>query len=295
MFFLRFPRSLSTRKNSAGFALFYLLLFYAVPSASETIIYPKAGEGFIDHHAYPLKLLDLALSKSGVDAQLVPSETFMTQARSLKELNKPDGIDVLWTMTSKERENDVLAIRIPIYKGLIGWRLFLTGLTPHYDSSQPITLEDLKRLNLIQGHDWPDTNVLLSNGFNVKTSTSFSGLFQMLALERADLFPRSVIEVWDELNGDLGAQLALEHHTIISYPAASYFFTARSNQGLARLIQKGLDIAIQDGSFDELFYRYFEEVISRARISERTLYRLDNPLLSSETPLGNKSLWFYPK
>lgn len=295
MFFLRFPLSSNTRKKSAGFALFCLLMFYAVPSASETIIYPQAGEGFIDHHVYPLKLLDLALSKAGVDVQLVPSNTFMTQARSLKELNKPDGIDVLWTMTSKERENDALAVPIPIYKGLIGWRIFLTGLKPRYDSSQPITLEDLKTLDLIQGHDWPDTKVLLKNGFNVKTSTSFSGLFQMLALERADLFPRSVIEVWDELNGDLGAQLALEHHTIISYPAASYFFTANSNQGLARLIQKGLEIAIRDGSFDELFYQYFEGFIARARISERTHYRLDNPLLSPETPLENKSLWFYPE
>lgn len=295
MFFLRFPRSLSTRKKSAGFALLCLAMCTAVPSASETVIYPQAGEGFIDHHVYPLKLLDLALSKSGVDVQLVPSKTFMTQGRSLKELNKPDGIDVLWTMTSKERENEALAVPIPIYKGLIGWRVFLTGFKSRYDTSQPITLEDLKRLNLIQGHDWPDTKVLLSNGFNVKTSTSFSGLFHMLALERADLFPRSVIEVWDELNGDLGAQLALEQHTIISYPAASYFFTAKYNQHLAKLIKTGLEIAIQDGSFDKLFYQYFEGDIARARISERTHYRIDNPLLSPETPLENKSLWFYPE
>ena len=263
--------------------------------AKEIIRYPSAGENFIQHHAYPIALLKLALANNGNDIELVPSKKFMHQGRALKQLQAGKDIEVLWTMTSKEREGELTPIRIPIYKGLIGWRVFLSSKPSILSSNKALTLNQIKSLETIQGHDWPDTHILAHNGFNIQNSPSYAGLFSMIALQRADLFPRSVIEVWDELKKFESQGVKLEANTIISYPTASYFFVSPHNKALATRIEAGLLKAIQSGSFKRLFEQHFATAIEKTEISRRTHYRLENPLLPEKTPLHNDVLWFSPE
>lgn len=286
--------AIATRLITNGI-LFSIALTFASTSlyaTTERIRYPQAGDIFQDHHRYPIALLKLALSYSKQNFAVEPSEHFMTQGRAIKQLNLRQGVDVLWTMTSLERESVVQAIRIPIYKGLIGWRLFLT-------TQEKLALEKTSplknRLNVqtfIQGHDWPDTDILEFNGFNVHSGTDYLGLFKILSLGRADLFPRSVIEIWDELKNRPEKNIVLEPSTVISYPTATYFFVAKSNKRLAEIIEKGLQAAIDDGNFNKLFKQYYQTFITRAELDKRTHLRLINPLLPKETPLHNKKLWF---
>jgi hypothetical protein len=74
--------------------------------------------------SYPIALLHLALEKSGTDYQLVPSGQAMSQHRTLRQLGSNNGLDVVWTMTSPEREKELRPIRIPIDRGLI-WLAFI--------------------------------------------------------------------------------------------------------------------------------------------------------------------------
>jgi hypothetical protein len=263
--------------------------------ASEIIRYPSAGENFIRHHSYPIALLKLAIAQSGNNLELVPSKKFMHQGRALKQLQAGKDIEVLWTMTSKEREGELTPIRIPIYKGLIGWRVFLSSNPNILGANKALTLEQIKSLETIQGHDWPDTHILARNGFNIQNSPSYAGLFSMIALQRADLFPRSVIEVWDELKQFESQGVGLEAHTIISYPTASYFFVSPHNKALAIRIEEGLLEAIKSGSFERLFNQHFAAAIEKTAVSRRTHYRLNNPLLPDKTPLHNNALWFTPE
>lgn len=53
------------------------------------------------------------------------SEKAPPQSRALLHLSGQDEMDVVWTMTSEDRERNFFPIRIPIYKGLIGWRVGL--------------------------------------------------------------------------------------------------------------------------------------------------------------------------
>ena len=262
-------------------------------SAQTTITYPQSGQSFDKHHAYPLALLRLAFEKIDEPLELKPSENFMTQGRAIKELEVGRNIDLMWTMTNEEREAKALPIRIPMYKGLIGWRVFL--MNAKEANEQPYSLQDLRALKVVQGHDWPDTDILRANLFNIHSSPNFESLFKMISLARADLFPRSIIEVWDELETRTAQGISLERHTIISYPTASYFFTARSNEALAKQVEKGLLIAIEDGSFDRLFTNYFETFIERVNLPSRTHHALKNPFLSKETPLDDERLWFRGK
>ena len=285
-----------------GWSIGFLIALFTLPlsvvaqeeavSGSIEVRYPSAGKNFERHHEYPLALLKLALAKVKPNYTLQPSDDFMQQGRALKQLSLQQDIDVMWTMTSAERENMLRPVFIPIYRGLIGWRVFLSA-RPHIVSrKEALSLEALKGLASIQGHDWPDTEILRRNGFQVYDSPSYAGLFEMIALGRADLFPRSIIEVWDELEQFKNKGVGLEPYTLIRYPSASYYFVAPENKTLALAIEKGLRIALEDGSFQSLFKQHFDAVLSKTRLAERTIYQLENPLMSKDTPLVDEQLWF---
>jgi hypothetical protein len=283
---------MQTIRISSLLVIVPLLIISKLCMAQATIRFPQAGDNFNAHHVYPIELLKLALSYHKSAPQIHPSDYFMTQGRAVKQLRQGKDIEVMWTMTSREREKEIRPIRIPLYKGLIGWRLFLT--TPEYIASHTApNISRLQEANVIQGHDWPDTEILRFNQFNVNSAPTYDGLFKILSLNRAELFPRSVIEIWDELDIHKSSNIILETSTIISYPTATYFFVANDNELLADIIESGLRQAHQDGRFDALFQKHYAKPINKAKLSQRKHFRLSNPLLPKKTPLSEKSLWFH--
>lgn len=268
-----------------------LLAAPAAASAVEIVRVPKPEfEG--DHrYDYALKLLQLALAKSGTEYRIQPAENAMNQERQVLELEAGRSIDVGPIPSSAEREARLLPVYIPINKGLLGWRLGLIrkgdkGLVAGID-----TLDDLKRLRIAQGQEWPDTQILRANGIDVITAPKYEGLFKMLTGKRFDYFPRSMMEIWEEqaLNADT---LEVEPRLALHYFYDAYFMVNRGNTRLARDIQGGLEKAIADGSFDRLFQQYFGEWLRKARLDARTVIELRNPLLTPGTPSDRPELWY---
>ncbi|MGE5450375.1 MAG: hypothetical protein ACM3VZ_00855 [Acidobacteriota bacterium] len=258
--------------------------------AKDLIVYPQP-EAFDDHRSdYALELLRLALSEAGADVDLQPSPVLMMQERAFTEL-KRGNLHVTWVMTTRQREADALPIRIPIYKGLIGWRLPLVHASRSGALAGVRTLQQLAAFDAGQARDWPDTDILLANGLPVTTTVSYSGLFQMLGRQRFDYMPRSVVEVWDEAQAHRADGLIVDPHLVLHYQAAAYFFVNKQNTALAQKITLGLERALNNGKFNRLFYSYHAKAIEQAQISQRTVIELQNPLLPKETPLGRKELW----
>jgi hypothetical protein len=244
--------------------------------------------------SYPIALLHLAIEKSGTEYQLVPSGQVMTQHRTLRQLGSKNGLDVVWTMTSPEREKELRPIRVPIDRGLIGWRLLLI----HNDNEQKIQQQDEKQLKTspsIQGSDWPDYPILKANHFRVLGGGDFDSMFKMLQAKRIDYFPRSITEIWPELQQKAGMSLSVAPKWVLHYPAALYFFVQKDNIELANAIEIGLLRAIEDGSMQQLFLQHFSSAIQQADLKSRTVVQLSNPILPAETPLKNKALWFDPQ
>lgn len=50
-----------------------------------------------------------------------------------------------------------------------------------------------------------------------------------------------------------------------------------------------------DGSFNRIFWKYNRVAIEQARMSERRVIQIPNPLLPKDTPLGDTGMWFDPK
>ncbi len=268
-----------------------LLVWQVAASGTEIVRFPTPEFAGDRRYDYALQLLQLGLSKSGGDYRIQMAEFAMNQERQVVELEAGRSLDVGPIPSSAEREERLLPIRIPVNKGILGWRL---GLIRKHDEARFAgvnTLDDLKHVRLAQGQEWPDTQILRGNGIPVITAPKYEGLFKMLVDERFDFFPRSITEIWDEqaINADT---LEVEPRVAIHYFYDAYFMVNRKNTKLAQDIRNGLERAIADGSFDRLFQQYYGERLRKAHLETRTVIELTNPLLTPGTPSGRPELWY---
>lgn len=245
-----------------------------------------------DHrYDYATQLLQLALSKSGVDYRIEPAAFPMNQERQVLELEAGRTIDVGPIPSSAEREARLLPVMIPLNKGVLGWRLGLIRKGEAASFEGVHTLDDLKRLRIAQGQEWPDTRILGANGIDVITAPRYEGLFKMLVGRRFDYFPRSVMEIWDEQENN-ASTLEVEPRLALHYFYDAYFMVNRRDTRLAHDIESGLEKAIADGSFDRLFQHYYGERLRKAHLETRTVIELRNPLMTPGTPTNRPELWY---
>lgn len=267
----------------------------AVPQP-QALVYPRHQALDDPQQAYVTALLQLALERSGHAYALRRSTLRMVQTRAMQEIATASGsVDIVWAMTSRARETQLLPVRIPIDRGLIGWRVALIQARQPQLLRQVRSLADLARLSAGQMSDWPDAAILQSNGLRIDTSSTYEGLFQQLAAGRIDYFPRSVIEAQSELASHAQLPLALDGHLVIRYPAALYFFVGKHRPELARHLETGLEKMLADGSFGHLFQRHFGRLADGLKLPQRQVLDLLNPDLPEETPLARKALWYRPK
>ncbi len=260
-------------------------------SAEVVVRYPRPESGPDERSFYPQRLLELALARAYTTYRVERHPVRMLQGRALVRLQNGDGIDVVGTMTSTEREANFLPIRIPLDKGLIGWRLLLLNKARAATMKPPRSIDDLKSLTAGQGSDWPDIPILRANGLNVYGTSNYDALFSMLESERIDYFPRAVTEVWTELELYQG-RLVVEPSVVLHYPTALYFFVRKGNVQLAADITSGLEKMIADGAFEKLFQEFYGEMIRKSALKERRVLELTNPLMPKTLPLARKNLWF---
>jgi hypothetical protein len=273
--------------------LFVCLMFawHGVVGAVEVVRFPRPEFKEDRRFDYALKLLQLGLSKTGVEYRVELAPVAMNQERQVVELEANRTIDVAPIPSSAEREERLLPIRIPIQKGLLGWRLGLIRKGDQARFTGVGSLTDLKRVRIAQGQEWPDTQILRANGIDVITAPRYEGLFGMLVSERFDYFPRSVNEIWDELENHAGT-LEVESRIALHYYYDAYFMVNKKNTRLAESLRQGLEKAIADGSFDRLFDEYHGERLRKARLNQRIVIELKNPLLTPGTPSDRRELWY---
>ncbi len=270
----------------------------AMPPCTVGHIRPDSEEDSRD--AYFIQLLELALRQTELDFGLCRLETAsvrMSQSRAMASMLEGRYVDVIWTMTSPEREATMMPVRVPLLKGLMGIRIPVASThAPPQGLAASRDAEALSAYTIAQGHDWPDTRILRANGLRVSTTPSYDALFRMLAHGRVDHVPRSVTEVWAEQSLYRRHGLAPLEAPIIAYHAPSYFFVAPDNLRLALRLEVGLRRALEDGSFHALFEahpanRSALEILRRA--GSQVIW-LENPVLPEDTPVDDTELWYQP-
>lgn len=267
-------------------------MVHATPtSATRVIVYGQPFQSGDSHDMYQVRLLSAALSKVGVNHLLVPSPTPMLQERALRTIAANDGVDVFWSLTTPEREQQLRPVRFPIDKGLYGWRLLLVKAQPEELKIKGVA--DLQSLVFTQGHDWPDTTVLTRNGLQVVTSNNFASMVELVNMGRVDAFPRSTLEIWSEIKQH-GLSLSVEPSVVIHYPIALYYFFSKDQELLAQQVERGLELLRQSGEFEVMFQAEFGDALRHSKLDQRRIISLQNPFLPQLTPLDRPELWYQP-
>ena len=266
--------------------LIHTLVF--VPSVqAQDIIYPGT-----ERDTYNIHLLKHALA-------YFPEKNYQVKAfgenipkrRFFDLMVKNEGIDVMISGATIERERRYLPVRFPILMGLNGWRIPLVNKNQSYLFENVDNSKAFKRLIPGQFHTWSDSDILKRNGIKVSTGSNIEGLFTMLHKGRFDYFPRSVLEIQWEMANHQQLDIVIDQHALIHYPTAYYYYVNKNNHALAADINQGLEKALADGSFKRIFQQYYGYVIDFVKSSERKIFRLKNPILPKKTPLNRKELW----
>jgi hypothetical protein len=269
-----------------------LLLAAALPVQATQI---RVVQGSNSIESYARGLLRLALSKLPEKYEIVETAPNVSEERVVSML-MDNQLDVVWYATTDDLENRMQPVRIPIYRGLLGYRLLMIKKGTQHKFDGIKTLNDLKRISFGQGRFWADTSVLTANNLNVLKVLKYEGLFFMLDGERFDAFPRGAHEPWSEMQRYPQLALEVEKNLLLAYVNPFYFFVNKSNTQLAADVERGLRIAIEDGSFDKYFFNdpTVQDVMTKANLQNRTIIKLDNPSLPQLTPINEKALWFDP-
>lgn len=263
---------------------------------TKEIRFPRLDIKVDPNEAYLDELLHLILKNTKHHYSLTPTHGRMQQERSIYEMTKSDGlVDLMWTMTTDEREKKLIPIRLPIDKGLIGWRIALITAKNRHAFATIRSIEDLRVYLAGQERDWPDVGILRANQLPVTTSNAYEPLFKMLIAGRFDYFPRSIFEVYSDIENHKEHALEADQNIVIYYPSAYYFFVSPHRPKLAEDLQIGFEKIIANGSFEKLFQKHNQASIDKANIKQRIIIRLKNPSLNANSmPLHRPELWFQP-
>jgi len=247
------------------------------------IVYPRLTVIDDERAVFAKAVLDLAMREAHADYTIRSSSDVMQRERALRELAAGRSINLAWVSMSASDEARLRPVRIPIYRGLIGYRVLLIRKDRQAEFDKIDSLDQLKALTGGQGFGWVDTGILRDAGLHVETST-YDSLFPMTEAGRIDYFPRGVVEAWTELaaRGAANPDLVVERHLLLAYRSDFIFYTSKYDDALARTIETGLRAAYRDGSYQRLFdsQPVIQSALERAELAHRTVIHLDNHYLS---------------
>ncbi|RFP22980.1 hypothetical protein D0T25_07770 [Duganella sp. BJB488] len=284
-------------------ALLLASCMIAAPCQAAThLTYPLTSDGIDSRYDYDWAVLRAALEKTtpryGVFEQH-QSDVAMSPPRVVQEMTSPSGrINIFVRATSPELERQFMPVRLPVDRGLLGYRLLLIRGADQQRFSRVKTVADLRRLRAGLGQGWADVPIFEKAGVPVIEGSSYDGLFAMLEAGRFDFYSRSADEALREFQERHGAhpQMAVEQTLLLHYPLPRYFFVRRDAEGklLAKRIETGMEMMIKDGTLDALFQRYKGDLIKTTAMHKRRVIQLANPNLAPQTPLARGELWFDP-
>ena len=254
-------------------------------------------------HRYDYHWVVLAAALEATKAQYggysLTSVDFMSEARQISELKSDHGqINTMVLDSTAALERDLQPVKIPVDKGLLGYRVFLIRAQDQARFSAVNSLSDLRQFSIGQGYDWSDVAMYQNAGIKVVGSATYEGLFDMLAAGRFDALGRGVTEVLQEQESHLARlpTLVIEQKTLLYYPMPVYFWFPKTALGTryAQRVLAGMKIISANGHLDQLFKNQFDSLIQSLHLKDRQLFRIANPNLPADQPFKVSAYWFDP-
>ncbi|HEY7885673.1 MAG TPA: hypothetical protein VIC08_12090, partial [Cellvibrionaceae bacterium] len=266
--------------------LLSLLLLITTCLSAETdtglvVTYRMPESATDQRHDYETELLRLVLEKTLKQYgpyQLQPGFAMnLPRAISMARNNEAENL-FFKTSYSEVLNQEFAYLPYPLDRGVLGYRVCFVNKDVAEKISQITHVEELKKYTIGQGVGWLDSAILQHNGFQVVESENYANLFLMLAAGRIDLFCRGATEIeaeWQahrELEG-----LALDESFALYYPLPRFFWTHTENKVALERINKGLVIALADGSAKTLWQKHHGGKLDFAKLQQRRIFTLENP------------------
>jgi hypothetical protein len=290
------PMSLHTFQLDKNilFAACLCMLFIANNAFSDVEIrYALTGTD-IERNKYKTDLVKLVLDHSGIDYNLYYYPGKGNHAKQVEAL-RTGKITIRTFGARKDLEETLIPIRIPIFKGLLGYRIFLINKNDQYKFESITRLEDLRHLTGIQGVGWIDLRIMEDAGLPQRAEDG-QNIYRMLNRGgRVDYFSRAVYEAVGELQTlkTTYPNIVIEKRILLKYPFAMYFYVTPKQPELAEKIRQGFEALVRSGEFDTFFYTnpYILSAIAKAKLTERIKIEIPNRYLSQETKSLPDTYW----
>lgn len=272
-------------------------LSFPVWSDSISITHVKLREGStLDQYA--LDLLKFIVKTSGKEGSYAEFKEVGSQTRK-EALIKDGSFDIDWLGATGEIEARIQPIHFPILRGLLGHRIFITNKETAPQLKADMPLSELQKFKVIQGQGWGDVPILEGGGFtNMMTIPNFDNIFKMVENKRTDLFPRSVVEPYGELKsrcefGDdfvcKDRNLLVDDKLLVIYKLPIMYFVSPKRKDLSDLIENFF--TNQHDQFLSFFNEHPLVKDALAKLKGRTIYKIDNAVLSEKTALIPDKYW----
>ena len=248
---------------------------------------------------YALDLLKFLIEVSGEQVQFETFDIFGAQTRREILLQEGD-YDIDWLGATKDIESRVTPILYPIFRGLLGYRIFITNKETSKTLKRGMPFDELKNYNLIQGQGWGDVAILKDGGFSqVRTIANFENIFNMIDLTRVDLFPRAIIEPYGELRSRCNLDnkyvctdknMRIDDKLLLIYKLPMLYFVSPERQDIIKL----LNTAFEEHYNDYLTFFNNHPLIKDAlsKLKGRSIYHIkENSSLSEETNMIADKYW----
>lgn len=251
------------------------------------------------HNQFFLTLLDAILKRTETEygkCNVLEHNIPLTHKRIDVLLGKNEHINLTWTSTSKKREAQNQAVKEPLLKGLMGYRVMLVNKNNKHILQNINSIEQLRQFTFGLGRGWPDVEIMKYNKFEVIQTSTFEQLYKMLARGRFDLLSRGYAEALPDVNLHKEKGLELDPYLSLIYPMPVYFFVSKQNQKLANRLKSGIQSLRADGTFDSIFYNDpdIKNSLKQLNINSRKKLYLCNPTLQIDKAMQDEAFWHYP-
>lgn len=230
---------------------------------------------------YFVRLLQLALDKttdSHGSYRLDEPASYLIDNRLRASLASGD-VDIAWFTSFAEAEEQFLKIDYPLLGAINEYRLLLIREKDKAVFNEITRLDELRELTAGMGAQWADRAIFDANNLPYVTGPRYSILFRMLQAGRFDYFPRGLYQVKNELDHYPQRDFVIVDNFMLHYPNSISFFVNKNNKALAERIQRGLEEADEDGSFEALYNSFdqFQWAEQQRQDSSRQIFYLKSP------------------
>lgn len=241
------------------------------------LIAPPAHDRF---GRYLLALLQRAAEEAGTGLRIeTVASVRMTQGRAELEVASPTGrVDLMWGMSSAQRRRTLRRIEVRLDQGLIGWRVLVVRADDLARWPADLDAAVLRRRRAGQGLHWPDVAILRDNGYRVETGPDAPTLYEMLQRGHIDYFPRSAMEVLDELANVAPQGVAIVPDLALRYDAGNYVFAGLHHPEAVQALESALQRMEARGELKKRFAAAFEPLLRELRLDRRRVIELRNTL-----------------